>query len=190
MGYETRLYLVSISDYDIPEEGRTITPDKYKALVKEGAMIQAENEPLQRIIDEDIDHKGHAALRKELREDDTIWKPLGDFRRDNMIWAQVIGMVDLCKLGYNGSLTDVLGRSSTGYKGYIPYIFGSDGNSMIFEDCYGEGLGVHDPKEVAQAATKMYEEEEQYRRLAPFIGMVVGALQHDWKNLKILSYGY
>jgi hypothetical protein len=196
MGYETKLYLAMMSEYEIPEEhrenGREITAPEYKSLVEAGARLQHEYEPLQRIYDEELEHEGHTKLKEELHEAgfDAIWDELRDFRIENMVWAQIIGMVDMCKLGYDGSLVSALGKQSTGWKGYIPYFFGTDGNSMVFEDCYGDGLGVHDPKEVMKAAHAMYQDEESYRRLAPFIGMVAGALQHDWSNLVVLSYGY
>lgn len=52
--------------------------------------------------------------------------------KNKIVWFQVMGMVDCSKIGYTPVSKEVIA------KGHACYFYGSDGNTRITEDCYGE----------------------------------------------------
>ena len=78
------------------------------------------------------------------------------------VWAQVIGMVDLCKCY---PIVDVFTREANGY------IYDTDGNTRIEEDMYGSPLGVADLDDVIEKLKEIVKEED-YRRAKVALGFL------------------
>jgi hypothetical protein len=175
------------------KEGRSIAQDEYKKLVKEAEQFNSELSPLERVQNEDCNDSTYMDLQESINNDSAYKQHQEDFwefKKQHMVWAQVVGMVEMCKVGGSNPPITSANNIFQGYKGFIPYIYASDGNTMIIEDCYGDGMVVHDPKEMLERA-KQAREAEPYRRLDILIGLLEGALQNDsWHDLKVLSYGH
>jgi hypothetical protein len=173
MGYETKVYVARMSDHR--NDAQDVTPKEYKDLFKKGVKL-------------------HSAITARENSDeaweDPVWKAKYDkwfdFQNEHFVWGQIVAMVEMCKMG-------VIGESNpTGYNGYIPYIFGSDGNSVMIEDPYGSPMEVHTVENYLEAA-KEASKECDYRRWPILINLLEGFITNKdaWgEDIRVLTYGH
>ena len=95
------------------------------------------------------------------------------------VWAQVIGMVDLCKCY---PIADVFTREANGY------IYDTDGNTRIEEDMYGSPLGVADLDDVIEKLKEIVKEED-YRRAKVALGFLK-EVRKSMPDCVVYHYGY
>lgn len=101
---------------------------------------------------------------------------------EEMRWGEVVAMFDLCVVyGWSGEM----GR----FKDTDAYIYGSDGNTRITRDGYGERL-----KEVplgdAVKILRREAEKDPYRRFKPCIALLEAFNEDEWRELVVLHYGH
>ena len=102
------------------------------------------------------------------------------FPSDNgKIWAEVIGMIDLCKCY---PIVEVFDEDANGY------IYSDDGNTRIEIDCYGEPLKVASLKEVI-VRLKRIVREDGYRR-AKIALAFLEEVQKTMPECKVYHYGH
>jgi len=102
---------------------------------------------------------------------------------DNKKYASEIAKFDMCKMGY-GSHTLKLVKESPKTECYI---FSDDGNTKILEDKYGDPLKELDIKPLIKALKK---DDDGYRRVKPFIAFLEALNPKQWRDIKIIHYGY
>ena len=95
------------------------------------------------------------------------------------VWAQVIGMIDLCKCY---PITDVFTREANGY------IYADDGNTRIEEDMYGSPFGVAELDEVIKKLKEIVKDSD-YRR-AKIALSFLKEVQKTMPDCKVYHYGY
>lgn len=112
------------------------------------------------------------------------------FKADNdgLTGCQVISMIDMCKIGRpseNGLIVPC---------DPIYYIWGSDGNTKISRDSYGDPLSYGEPEMVYLKMMANYMQEGQvYRRGALITNMLETFLslkEGRFERLLVLGYGY
>jgi hypothetical protein len=97
----------------------------------------------------------------------------------------IIAMIDLCKTGI---FTPNNGEPEKNTRKV--YIYGTDGDTQITKDCYGDQLFAIEPKDVLQ---KMIEanKQEKYRRYEAAIPLLKALIKSFPKGtLKCILYGY
>jgi len=99
-------------------------------------------------------------------------------------WGQVIGMVDLCKIGTSATWSLINNSPDTDC-----FIYGSDGNTKILTDCYGDNLKEIEFPAMIKALKKDMLTNE-YRRFPILLGFLESFKKSQWQNLKILHYGH
>jgi len=99
-------------------------------------------------------------------------------------YCEKIAMFDLCKLG-------TVNTSSEEFAQRKVHVYLYSGDDIVTEDSYGYLLREYTVEEMIEKLSKI----ENYRRIAPCIGMLKGFLEEKAKgnyrdNLKVLAYGY
>ena len=102
--------------------------------------------------------------------------------------------IEMCKLGYDSAILKLVDDSRRSMPDYeVPYIFGTDGNTRIKEDCYGSRL-IPVRLEALLRAVDSDLEREHYRRLYWLKALIEGVLAHydsnDRCDLVALHYGH
>jgi hypothetical protein len=119
--------------------------------------------------------------------------------RSGLYWASVIGMVDLCKVGHHGKVSDLIKKQDAEV-----YFYAEDGNTEVTVDRYDEPLRVLDPGVVLAAMMHDHAQDpyrryavaipmlrDPYRRYAVAIPMLREAIDAFSKDrLKVLFYGH
>ena len=95
------------------------------------------------------------------------------------VWAQVIGMVDLCKCY---PIAEIFIDEANGY------IYAEDGNTRIEEDMYGSPLGVATLDEVIKKLKEIVKDTD-YRRAKVALGFLK-AVQKSMPDCVVYHYGY
>lgn len=95
------------------------------------------------------------------------------------VWAEVIGMIDLCKCY---PIVEVFDKVANGY------IYADDGNTRIEEDMYGSPLGVASLEDVI-AKLKEIVKESDYRRAKVALEFLK-SVQKSMPDCVVYHYGY
>ena len=98
---------------------------------------------------------------------------------DGKVWAQVIGMVDLCKCY---PIAEIFTDEANGY------IYAEDGNTRIEEDMYGSPLGVATLDEVIEKLKEIVKDTD-YRRAKAALAFLKG-VQKSMPDCVVYHYGY
>lgn len=102
------------------------------------------------------------------------------FPSDNgKVWAEVIGMVDLCKCY---PIVEVFDEVANGY------IYADDGNTRIEEDCYGSPLMVASLSAVI-TRLKIIARDEDYWRAKVALDFLESVRKTN-PNCKVYHFGY
>ena len=101
---------------------------------------------------------------------------------ETYVYGEVVATYDLCKVMYDGW------REL--FKTPIDFdIFADDGETAIKEDMYGDSLKyapLDDVKEYIGGLMK----KSDYRRLAPFYGLLNGFDESKWRQLVVVHFGH
>ena len=100
----------------------------------------------------------------------------------NKRWAEVIAMFNMCKM-----------PSIAGFMRVTDcYIYGSDGNTKLLEDTYGDPLTEASVVDVIAVLEKDIANGEDYRRIFPLLATLKALEEHNhqWQDLAVLHYGY
>jgi hypothetical protein len=104
---------------------------------------------------------------------------------NNMRYARVIAMFDMCKIA---DLISVF-ESETDC-----YFYADDGNTKILEDRYGDKLKEATVKDVLYTMEEALDNGETYRRIFPLVSTLrtIYEQQRDytWGEIVVLHYGY
>jgi len=104
---------------------------------------------------------------------------------DGMIYAQVISMFNMCKMG---SLINVFEKKTD------CYFYADDGNTKVLKDCYGDLLTEAEIKDFIYVLEEAVDSGENYRRIFPLLSTLktIYEQQKDgkWKDIALLHYGY
>lgn len=107
-------------------------------------------------------------------------------------YFSVYAMVDLCKCGYDSKIYDLSGKShklaNENKDKYFYYFYGSDGNSQVVEDRYGDYMYAMPIKDTIKALTADRQKDE-YRRYKWAIALL-NSMKDDQENLEVLFFGY
>lgn len=95
------------------------------------------------------------------------------------VWAQVIGMVDLCKCY---PIAEIFTDEANGY------IYAEDGNTRIEEDMYGSPLGVATLDEVIEKLKEIVKDTD-YHRAKVALAFLKG-VQKSMPDCVVYHYGY
>ena len=109
---------------------------------------------------------------------------------EGRIYASVVAMVDLCKMGGDSHM-DVLRLKAAKEQKNSPtplYIYSEDGNTKIVEDGYGEPLVELDPLKVHEALGKDIA-HEPYRRFT-LAALMLADFITNFEGGRILTFGY
>lgn len=99
------------------------------------------------------------------------------------IWGQVIASMEL---GVYPTVSNLMcAKPETDM-----YIYGSDGSTMIVEDCYGKVMTECSIEELLEEVQKDIDRGEDYRRVFPLYGLLKGFNTKQWDNLRVLHYGH
>ena len=98
-------------------------------------------------------------------------------------FAERIAMFDMSKLGHDSHTFALVQRSPvTTY-----YIYADDGDTKITQDCYGEALKEI---EITDLLSALKKDDHLHGRMKPFIALLESFDASEWKNLKVLHFGY
>lgn len=104
---------------------------------------------------------------------------------DGMIYAQVISMFNMCKMG---SLINVFEKKAD------CYFYADDGNTKVLEDRYGDPIREAEIEDFIYVLKEAIDSGETYRRIFPLLAFLetIYEQQRDgkWKNIALLHYGY
>lgn len=104
---------------------------------------------------------------------------------DGMIYAQVISMFNMCKMG---SLINVFEKKTD------CYFYADDGNTKVLEDCYSDLLTEAEIEDFIYVLKEAIDNGETYRRIFPLLAFLetIYEQQKDgkWKDIALLHYGY
>jgi hypothetical protein len=114
-----------------------------------------------------------------------------------LTFSQILGMVDLCKMGHQTN-AEILRSWVAGEQGgnKLAFFYGTDGETKIDEDDCGEPLVVIDPQEFLDALLKDIEAAEDkgehpYRRFVMAASLLENTIPYfPKKTLKILTFGH
>lgn len=112
-------------------------------------------------------------------------------------WLNIFGMIDLCKVGYNSPLSTFVQEkfkeaNDNKEKSFV-YFYGTDGNTEIFEDKYGDYLAVAPLTEIYGKLLETIEQDSDYRRYAWTKGFIEGVLSNTkgyQEEIFGVFYGY
>ena len=102
---------------------------------------------------------------------------------DTKLYAQVVVMFDLCKMGCSNGFHKLFDKETD------CYFYADNGDTQVLEDRYGDTIkecNIEDLKEWLKEQVK----KSDYRRIKPFYNLVKSFNKKDWQNLAILHYGY
>lgn len=102
----------------------------------------------------------------------------------SMKYATKIAMFDMCKV------PDIVGMIKKSYKPTDVYIYADDGNTKIIKDAYEEPLIEIPIEDMISIMRKAIDKDGDYRRLRPFLHLLLGFDLTQWNNLVVLHYGY
>jgi hypothetical protein len=126
----------------------------------------------------------------EPQRDPKTGQPLLTGRKEH--WFHEMVTIDMCKLGYDGELSDLGSRSHALAKANLAkdfhFFYADDGNTQITEDRYGDPMWPMPIAEVL-AAAKAHPDAKTYRRLRWAIALLE-SMAEDGEGLSILFYGY
>ena len=108
------------------------------------------------------------------------------------ITGLIICEMDLCKLDYNGHLSKVHSQSLKKAKDHLEVQFysryGTDGNTKMIEDSYGDPLHVVDFDEVLKAL-RVDCAENEYRRIHWALALLESMKGNVGSNVGIMMWG-
>ena len=105
--------------------------------------------------------------------------------KDNAQYFQVVGMVDVCKPGYDSKL---FALNKNAPKTPEVFFYDSDGNTEVITDRYDDALRVRPVADVLKAL-RADNKREPYRRFSIAIAALQAA-QKDFKDLQVVFFGY
>lgn len=108
------------------------------------------------------------------------------FEGETHCYCSVVAMFDLCKF-----------YEVSDFMRHCPvtdcYFYADDGNTQVFEDCYGEALTETTIDKMVEVLEKAKTtKDKDYRRISPLL-FTLYALQKErdkWRELAVLHYGY
>lgn len=101
---------------------------------------------------------------------------------EDWIYGEVVATYDLCKVMYDGW------REL--FKTPIDFdIFADDGETAIKEDMYGDSL-KYAPLDDVKEYIGVLMKKSDYRRLAPFYGLLNGFDESKWRQLVVVHFGH
>ena len=107
-------------------------------------------------------------------------------------YFSIYAMVDLCKCGYDSKTYALSGKShklgNENKDKYFYYFYGSDGNSQVVEDRYGDYMHAIPIQDVIDALI-VDSQEDEYRRYKWAIALL-NSMNTDQENLEVLFFGY
>lgn len=108
-------------------------------------------------------------------------------RDEQRRWFNTWAMIDICKPGYD---SEIYKLSADHDIGEPIYIYGSDGDTEIVEDCYGKRLRAF-PLDVALTALETDNGSTRYRRFQIAVDLLrsVKANAGD-EQLSVFLFGY
>lgn len=114
----------------------------------------------------------------------------GRAERYFMVYAEL----DLCKLGYqDDALNRLIKKSHEDAKRFwskeFCYFYGTDGNTEITEDCYGEHFWPVPIEDVLAAINESIDPKEPYRRLT-WAKALLEVMANDSEKLTVLFWGH
>ena len=102
---------------------------------------------------------------------------------ETKIYAQVIAMFDLCKMGSSDGFYKLFDKETD------CYFYADDGNTQVLKDRYGDSLIECDIVKLKEWLKERIK-NNNYRRLKPFYNLIKSFNKKDWENLAIIHYGY
>ena len=198
MGYETKLYIVELNKFDMAEHEKNLNEKRNRSAKPSDNPNEPEvlNDTSSRLeIPEVPDElkKMTVELFEEPPEPEAVEleeEPQTPFEMDKSeVYCNIICMVELCKAG-NGKFEELRCRKSKEMKDkeITPYFYGTDGNTRITEDEYGDKMVLMNPKEVLKALEE--DNKEPYRRFDLAIAALKAAIPNFDKELMVLTYGW
>ena len=106
--------------------------------------------------------------------------------KENMNWAEIIAVFNLCKTGYR-STYELFNNAKEVPENFTMFRFDSD--EKIEEDCYGRRLTFSSVEDTVKAL-KDDEEYDHYRRFPPVIAFLESISKEKYQNLIVVNYGY
>ena len=106
-------------------------------------------------------------------EKSDIWKD-----ENGKCWSEVIATFNLCRVNIDFRK----------YPATESYFYTN--NEKVVEDCYGESLKELTIKQAISEIEEAMERDGEYRRWNPILGMLKGFKEREWKDLRVLHYGY
>lgn len=97
-------------------------------------------------------------------------------------YCEVIAVFNLCKVY---EVSNKMGQ----YPETDGFVYASDGNTEITEDCYGAPLKEIPIKDAIQIL-KAAAENDDYRRYKPCLGLLKSFDESQWQDIVVLHYGY
>lgn len=108
-------------------------------------------------------------------------------RDEQRRWFNTWAMIDVCNPGYD---SETYKLSADRDIGDPIYIYGTDGNTEIVEDCYGKQLKAI-PLDEVLAALEADNGSTRYRRFAIAVDLLRSLKQHAGdESLSAFLYGY
>lgn len=98
-------------------------------------------------------------------------------------WAEVIGMIDLCK-------AYAVSDKMRNYPDTEYYIYSNDGNTKITEDCYGKPLKEIPLDDAINIIKQAWKNDSDYDRYYIALQMLMAFKNSAYNNVVILHYGY
>lgn len=111
------------------------------------------------------------------------------FEKNEPKWFNVIGMVDICKPGYESQIYKLaVDKESWTFQQKV-YFYGSDGNTQINKDKYGEELKTF-PIDIVIAALEK-DIKANYRRFNIALDFLK-SIKENWKDqeVSVILFGY
>lgn len=98
-------------------------------------------------------------------------------------WGEVLCMMNLCKIGYDGRFTGLFMRK-------VDYeVFIDNSHEPTTEDDYGDPIEDAPVQDVIDFIENEASKND-YRRLAPCLAMLKGFDPQQWDDLRVIHYGY
>lgn len=110
----------------------------------------------------------------------------------NEIYFQIMGIVELCKIG-DGPLSKVVSKShklgNEFSKVDFVLFYGFDGDEQFSEDKYGDYSWPVPVKEVCAALSQELSEGEDYRRFVWALALL-NSMKNDSEQLEVIFWGH
>ena len=102
------------------------------------------------------------------------------------VYAQMLMMYDLCKMGWTGQFHALLSEAEFNTD---VYFYDDTGNNKVTEDRYGDSLKELPIKQLIDA---LKADDDGYRRIKPLrkILQTLHRMEPAFQGMKILHYGY